>query len=76
MKDDVDLKKSGETTTNNDPQTILRQWRIKILNIFFGVVAVISLPAIGTIIISAVSEPEIRPIAIAFSPWHLLRRLC
>jgi PAS domain S-box-containing protein len=51
----------------DDPQIILRQWRIKILNVFFGVVAVISLPAIGTIITSAVSEPEFRPIAIAFS---------
>jgi PAS domain S-box-containing protein len=56
---------------DDDPQTILRQWRIKILNVFFGVVAVISLPAIGTIIISAVSEPEIRPIAIAFSVVEL-----
>jgi PAS domain S-box-containing protein len=55
----------------DDPQTILRQWRIRILNVFFGVVAVISLPAIGTIVISAVSEPEIRPMAIAFSVIEL-----
>ena len=60
-----------ETKYNSDPETILRQWRIRILNVFFGVVAVISLPAIGTIIISAVSEPEIRSIAIAFSVVEL-----
>ena len=56
---------------DDDPQIILRQWRTTILNVFLGVVAVISLPAIGTIIISAVSEPKNRPIAIAFSVVEL-----
>jgi PAS domain S-box-containing protein len=56
---------------DDDPQTVLRLWRIKILNVFLGVVAVISLPAIGTIIFSAVSEPEFRPMAIAFSVVEL-----
>lgn len=56
---------------DNGPQAILHQWRVKILNIFFGVVAVISLPAIGNIIFSAVSEPKNRPMAIAFSVVEL-----
>ncbi len=54
-------------TRNNSPETVLRHWRSRILNLFFGVVAVISLPAIGTIIASAASQPELWPIAIAFS---------
>jgi len=57
---------------SDDPKIILRKWRIKILNVFFGILAVISLPAIGTIIISAASEPEIRPAAIAFSIVEVL----
>lgn len=56
-----------EATNNDDPQVILRQWRSRILNVFFGVVALISLPAIGTIFANAASQPELRPIAIAFS---------
>jgi PAS domain S-box-containing protein len=56
---------------DDDPQTVLGLWRIKILNVFLGVVAVISLPAIGTIIISAASEPEFKPMAIAFSVVEL-----
>lgn len=55
-----------------DPEVVLRQWRTTILNVFFAIVAVISLPAIGTIIASAVSNPEIWPIAIAFLAVELL----
>jgi hypothetical protein len=51
---------------NDDPETVLHQWRVRILNVFLGVVAVISLPAIGAIVFNAVSEPEYIPIAIAF----------
>ena len=51
---------------DEDPKIVLNQWRTTILNVFFGILAVISLPAIGTIIASAVSKPEFRSIAIVF----------
>lgn len=57
--------------SNDGPESVLRQWRTTILNAFFGVAAVISLPAIATIIANAVSRPETWPIAISFSVVEL-----
>ena len=68
MKDET----GSQQKNNMDPEVVLRQWRTTILNVFFAVVAVISLPAIGTIIASAVSDPETWPTAIAFSVVELL----
>lgn len=61
------LSRALGTAKPDDPQTILRQWRTKILNVFLGVVAVASIPAIGNIIVNALSDPSLRPIAVAFS---------
>lgn len=60
-----------ESAKPDDPQTILQQWRTKILNVFLGVVAVASIPAIGNIIVNALSDPSLRPIAVAFSVAEL-----
>jgi hypothetical protein len=57
---------------NSDPESVLRQWRATILNVFFAVVAIISLPAIGAIIARAISGPGIWPVAIAFSVIELI----
>jgi hypothetical protein len=55
-----------DTMKNDNSEAVLQQWRVRILNVFFGVVAVISLPAIGTIIASAIFEPEFRPMRLLF----------
>ena len=50
-----------------DPKKVIYEWRTTILNFFFTIVAIISLPAIASIIINAINEPELWPSAIAFT---------
>ena len=55
-----------ETTKNDDPQIILRQWRIKVLNVFLIIVAAVSAVGMAVSVSDAISHPEQWPIAIFF----------
>jgi hypothetical protein len=61
-----------ETTNNDDPQVILRRWRIKVLNVFLIIVAAVS--AVGTVVSvsDAISYPDQWPIAIFFAILELV----
>jgi signal transduction histidine kinase/DNA-binding response OmpR family regulator len=56
----------------NETETVLRQWRTTILNGFFTIAAIVSIPAIAAIVVNAVSAPEIWPSAISFSIVELI----
>jgi PAS domain S-box-containing protein len=60
-----------DTTNKNDPETILRHWRITILNNFFLIAAIVSLPAFAAIIVNAISKPDTWAIAVSFSVVEL-----
>ena len=56
-----------DTMNHEDPETVLQHWRITILNSFFLIAAVVSLPAFAAIIVNAISKPDTWRIASAFS---------
>lgn len=55
------------TAIGNDTEAVLRQWRTSILNSFFTIAAVISLPALAAIIVNVSSRPALWPFAVSFS---------
>ncbi|HSQ27838.1 MAG TPA: ATP-binding protein [Anaerolineales bacterium] len=52
--------------------SMLSKWRLSILNLFLTIAAIVSLPAIGSIIIDAKSDPGIRNIAFPFLVIEIL----
>lgn len=56
-----------DTVIGNDTETVLRQWRTSILNSFFTIAAIISLPALAAIIVNVFSRHELWPFAASFS---------
>lgn len=57
---------------NSDPESVLHQWRITILNSFLVIIVIISIPAVVAIIAKAISTPGLRPLAISISVVELL----
>ncbi len=52
--------------SNDDPGSILSQWRLSILNTFLIIAVIFSLPAVGSIVLNAGENPENRSIAVPF----------
>lgn len=56
-----------EKMTPSSTETVLRDWRITILNNFLIIVAIISIPALGTILLRAFSASDMLPLAVQFT---------
>jgi len=56
---------------NDDPETLLREWRTKILNGFLAIVAVAAGVGMMVSILDAISHPDQWPVAIFFSVLEL-----
>ncbi len=56
-----------ETTNNGNPDEVLRQWRNRVLNGFFVISALISLPALVAILLNVSSVPGTWKFALSFS---------
>jgi hypothetical protein len=56
-----------ETTNNGNPDEVLRQWRNRVLNGFFVISALISLPALVAILLNVSSGPGTWKFALSFS---------
>jgi PAS domain S-box-containing protein len=50
-----------------DSGALLEKWRTRILNGFLTIVVLVMAPALAAILLSAISAPEMRPIAVVFS---------
>ncbi len=60
-----------DTQTSIDPAEVLQQWRIRITNNFLVIIAIAAVPAWVTIVVSAVSAPDLWPVALLFAAGGL-----
>jgi PAS domain S-box-containing protein len=61
-----------ETKNTSNTETVLHEWRVRILNGFLTIVAIASAVGAGVSIIDAVSHPDQWPVAILFSILELV----
>jgi hypothetical protein len=59
-------------TVVSEPESVLRNWRIRILNGVLLVVAAVSVPAYVVMLSNAVSRADLRPFALVFSIIEVL----
>ena len=70
------LRRGNIMDKNNhiDAEVVLRQWRTTILNGFFTIAAIISLPALAAIVVNAISNPD--SCSILSCPAQMAGRCC